>query len=518
MKDLTSSVYTFEDLIKNNFLYVDKTGYIWELIRPGKAMYFMSRPRRFGKSLTVSTLDAIFHGKRELFKGLAIDAKPYDWKAYPVIYLDFADRRADTPQHLEQSLQEALKESSIRLGVTLTTDNAQSQFRELVLAASKSGEVVILIDEYDKPILGNVANPQANEILKLLKGFFSVIKATASLQRFVFMTGVSKFAHVSVFSDLNNLTDITMAAEYATMLGYTQEELEANFRERIEPVAKRQGIAQTDFLDKMKDWYNGYRFHAKSATVYNPVSIAQFFNRQGEFNNYWFSTGTPTFLLELAKKNQFDFERALTQPVSAIAFDSYEVDNIDPLALLLQTGYLTIKSSFSEFNRELYRLGFPNLEVKSAFDTYLLNHYTSISRENIDTTGMELARLVCAGKVDEFMETLKNFFARIPYGIHVKEEKYYQTIFFMVFMMLGIYIEAESQTGDGRIDAVALSGQWLYIFEFKLDKDAETAISQIKTKEYFRKYSKSGKRIVLIGANFDSEKGQITKWISEELI
>lgn len=517
MKDLTSSVYTFEKLIEGNYLYIDKTEYIWKLLNTAYGQYFLSRPRRFGKSLTVSTLEAIFSGKKELFKGLAIYDKPYDWKKYPVIHLDLGDIKSSSPDDLEQGLQQLLSEIANGYGIALTTPNAQSQFRELILVIARDeGQVAILIDEYDKPILGNVANPKVNEILKVLKGFYSVIKGTEPLQRFALLTGVSKFAHVSIFSDLNNLTDITMRAEYATMLGYTQGELEHYFAERIDEVAEKLQMERPQLLHEIKEWYNGYRFHANSATVYNPVSIAQFFSNCGEFNNYWFATGTPTFLLELVKQKQFDFERILKDPVPGIAFDAYEIDRLEPLPLLLQTGYLTIKSTVKEFGQTLYCLGFPNLEVQTAFDTYLLNCYTSLSKTDIESMGLQLARQVGSGNVDGFMKSLQEFFAAIPYGIHVRAEKYYQTIFYMIFLMLGIYIEAESQTNDGRIDAVVSAGDWIYVIEFKLNKTAEEAMAQIQNKEYAVKFQHCGKRIVLIGVNFDFAKGQITDWIKEE--
>lgn len=518
MKDLTSSVYTFSDLIRGNFLYVDKTEYIWEMIRPAKAMYFLSRPRRFGKSLTVSTLEAVFSGERELFKGLAIDTKDYDWKKYPVIHLDFGDIEAGTPKMFNESLSVRLTAIAKKAGIQLKAASAQGQFRELILEISVQEPVVVLIDEYDKPILGNVGNAQVKEIQKVLKDFYSVIKATESRQRFVFMTGVSKFAHVSVFSDLNNLLDISQNPLYATMMGYGQEELETYFADRMERVCKEKDISQEKLLHELKQWYDGYRFHHASASVYNPVSIAQFFQNGGEFNNYWFSTGTPTFLLELAKKTRFDFEKALTEPVSGLAFNSYELDNINTLALLLQTGYLTIKGAVRQFGSMFYYLDFPNLEVKSAFDVYLLGYYTKYNKEDIDELSVKLAQQVRGGDADGFMEILSVFFRKIPYDIHVRDEKYYQTIFFMLFLLIGIHIEAESRTNKGRIDAVASCGDWVYLFEFKLDQKAKIALNQIRGREYFGKYLHSGKQIVMIGVNFDSKTGEITDWQTEKLL
>ncbi len=518
MKKLTSSVYTFKDLIGNNFLYVDKTEYIWSLIEPGKEMYFLSRPRRFGKSLTISTLESVFNGEKELFKGLAIYNKDYDWKKYPIIHIDFADTNADSPTALKEDISERLNDIAEKHKIALTRTSIQARFRQLINKLSTRNPVVILVDEYDKPILGNISNPKIKEILKVLKGFYSVIKATEGKQRFVLLTGVSKFAHVSVFSDLNNLTDITMTADYATLMGYTQDELEEYFGDRIETIARQQSISRQELLNKLKQWYNGYCFEETAETVYNPVSIAQFFNNHGKFNNYWFDTGTPTFLLELAKKAEFDFENALTRPVSGMVFKSYEIEKLDTLALLVQTGYLTIKGTEEKYSRTFYRLGFPNLEVEEAFNTYLLSNYADAPKEAIDDLSVRLADQVESGDVDGFMNLMSGFFKKVPYDIHVDREAYYQTIFFVLFLLIGIHIEAESRTSDGRIDAVACNGDWIYLFEFKLDKSAKTALKQIKDKEYFEKYLHAGKRIMMVGVNFDSKTGKIKSWEKEELV
>ncbi len=517
MKELTSSVYTFEKLINGNFLYIDKTEYIWKLIRPADGMYFMLRPRRFGKSLTVSTLDAIFSGKKELFKGLSIYDKDYDWKKYPIIHLDMGNCGAKTPQELENYIFDMLVGIANEFNLEIRGHSNSKRFEFLIQDLYKQGPVVILVDEYDKSILGNATNPCIREILDVLKSFYSTIKTCEPYERFVFLTGVSKFAHVSVFSDLNNLTDITMTADYACMMGYTQEELEYHFADRLDALEKQLPIPRDEFLEKIRNWYNGYRFHAGAETVYNPVSVAQFFTNDGEFNNYWFATGTPTFLLNLIKKTNYDFESALTHPVSGLAFAAYEVDKIEPLPLLLQTGYLTIKSTFQDFGVTFYNLDFPNFEVRSAFDTYLMNAYTNVSKGEAEGAAINLARLVRSGDVDGFMKSLNTFLAAIPYDIQIEQEKYYQTIFFLLFLLVGVYIEAEARTNNGRIDAVAAYNEWVFIFEFKINQDAEVALSQIREKEYFAKYQHSGKKIILIGANFDTRKRQIDDWKHEEI-
>ncbi|NMA43117.1 MAG: AAA family ATPase, partial [Oligosphaeraceae bacterium] len=374
MKDLTSSVYTFEDLINGHYLYVDKTEYIWNLVRPYKGIYFMSRPRRFGKSLTVSTLKAVFQGKKDLFKGLAIHDKAYDWQEYPVIHLDMANCDARTPLALRKYLVRGLAEqaSSHHVSVAIHEDELAASFESLIraIANAKDSPVVILLDEYDKPILNALMTPEATACRDVLKGFYSTIKKCESLERFVFVTGVTKFSHVSLFSDLNNLSDITMHADYATMLGYTQEEFEKYFAGRLDAAVDKLDVPREQLLAEIKAWYDGYRFEEHAETVYNPVSLAQCFINGCKLSNYWFSTGTPAFLMEVIRKTNFNFERALNEPVMGFAFNAFEIDRIDPLTLLLQTGYLTIKSSSVELGETLYYLDFPNREVKAAFKTY----------------------------------------------------------------------------------------------------------------------------------------------------
>lgn len=515
MKNITSSVYTFEDIVKDDFLYVDKTEFIWNLIRQGKAMYFLSRPRRFGKSLTVSTLKAVFQGKKELFKGLAIYDKPYDWKQYPVIHLDMNGLDFSSVEELESSLCDLVTEAAASHELRLESANAASMFRALINQLAEQEQVVILVDEYDKPILNNLGKPHAQKILDKLKTFYSVIKAFESKERFVFVTGVSKFCHVSLFSDLNNLTDISMHRDYATMFGYTQEEFETYFADRIDSACKQLNMPCEELLPEIKQWYDGYRFHAKAESVYNPVSLAQFFMNDAEFNNYWFSTGTPSFLVELTKKADFNFEKTLSEPVMGLAFNAFEIDKIDPLALLLQTGYLTIKSSFVDLGETLYYLDFPNREVKNAFETYLISDYASIPQETVGANVFKMVKAIKARDINLFMELLKTFFAAVQYDVATDTEGRFQLLFYSVFLLIGVRVEAESRTNNGRIDAVICDGDHVYIFEFKINQTAGIALDQIREKEYFRKYQHSGRKIILVGANFDTVSRQITEWKSE---
>ena len=515
MKDITSYIYNFEELIQGNFLYVDKTEYIWQLVRPSSAGYFLSRPRRFGKSLTLSTLKAVFEGKKELFKGLAIYEKAYDWKPYPVIHLDFANCNIGTADELVDYLTGQLENIAKSYHLQLRGSQLNNCFENLINDIALQGNVVILVDEYDKPILNNIVSPTANEILRVLKGFFSNIKKAENKLRFAFITGVSKFCHVSLFSDLNNLTDISMDSRYAAMLGYTQEELESYFGDRIAALAGEQKLDA--FKAEIKSWYNGYRFHKNSKSVYNPVSLAQFFESGGEFNNYWFATGTPSFLMDLTKKTEFDFRSVIGgDSVPEIAFSAFEIDNIDPLTLLLQTGYLTIKGTEQKFGETWYFLDFPNKEVTTAFSAYILNSYAAKPQTVGVRFAAEFATSLLNNDLKKLRKALEIFFAGIPYDVHKKQESTFQGIFFSLFRLLGVYVEAESTTNDGRIDAVVQTPKAVYIFEFKLDNDP-TALEQIKEKEYFKKYQLDKREIYIVGVNFDSVKGNLVGWEEEKV-
>ncbi len=522
MKELTTSVYNFEDLIQGGFLYVDKTEYIWQLVKPAKEMYFLSRPRRFGKSLTVSTLKAVFEGKKELFKGLAIYDKPYNWEQYPIIHLSFGDYNfvsdpvKELPSYLMAKVQKIAEEHSVHV----SGDMPGLCFGNLVDVLSKKKQVVILVDEYDKPILDNILNPNIKEIQRCLKGFYSVLKDRNSQERLLFVTGVSKFSHVSIFSDLNNLTDITMDARFATMFGYTQEELEANFGDRLAALTSNR--SKDELMQEIKKWYNGYRFEENAQTVYNPVSLAKFFQSNGEFKNYWFKTGTPTFLLDLIMKSKFDFSLSLDKPVSEVFFDAFEVTNLDPMVMLFQTGYLTIDHAeqqqvpFTNKKITKYYLRFPNMEVEESFNGSFLTYCTNVKKQDAQELMLNLVTAVGTGDVDGFMKLFQSIFAGIPYSIHVKDEHYYQTVCYVICDLLKLLVQAEVCTSDGRIDMMVAAGEWTYVIEFKLNKTAEDAIKQIENKDYALTFRKEGHRIMLIGVNFDFNTGNITNWLKEE--
>ncbi|MBQ7650934.1 MAG: ATP-binding protein [Victivallales bacterium] len=513
MKNLTTSIYTFEDLIRGDFLYVDKTEYVWQLIKPAKEMYFLSRPRRFGKSLLLSTLKAIFEGKKELFRGLALYDKPYDWKVHPVIHLRFADYSPmkDTAEKVEGYLLDKVATIAKAHSISLPPGcDSSTAFGKLIDAMGEKEQVVILVDEYDKPILDNIANENVGEILKCLKGFFSVLKDRNELERLLFITGVSKFSHVSLFSELNNLTDITLNPDYAGMLGFTEAEVRDCFADRLAAAASANGVAENELMRHLMEWYDGYRFSKAETHVCNPVSITKFFYNNYGFSNFWDTTGTPSFLLELMRSRSYDHEAALNDWYDESVFAAYELDRLDITGLLWQTGYLTIKEVQSDGFDMQYRLDFPDREVQETFNRRLIEFYAG--EDNSREAWSCARKLMSAIRKDDlsgFMVLFQSFLACIPYDIHLPHEKYYQTIFYIVFRLLGSRVEAESRTNQGRIDAYIRTAKTVYIFEFKLDKNAKEAVGQILDRRYYEKFQGCGLPVRLVGVDFDSSKGRI---------
>ncbi len=506
-KNLTTSVYTFSKIIKNNYLYIDKTKYLYDIVKNPIGIYFLSRPRRFGKSMTLSTFESIFNGDKELFEGLYIYDKPFDWKKYPIIQISLNKMRVKSADELEENLCISLDYIAEDYNVNLKTKKSYQKFEELIRILSKKDHVVILIDEYDKPILDNVNNIKEREGIKdTLKGFYSVIKASERYLRFVFLTGVSKFSRVSVFSDLNNLEDLTMNNKYGTAFGFTQEEVDKYFGESIKKIAGKQNKNFKQLSQTLKDTYNGYRFCEDDKKVYNPVSLTKFVMEE-RIKHYWFETGTPSFLLELMKTNKYDLLRLESLKLNASAFSTYEVERLRVEPLLFQTGYLTIKDYNEKYDE--YTLSYPNLEVKSAFLNYISDYYTPLYKEDVPQYQNELIRAILKNDIDNFFNILKIFFANIEYDLHIDNERYYQTIFYIVFTILGVKISSEVKTNNGRIDAVIETDTHTYIFEFKLFETAKKALEQIEDKKYFEKYLLNKKQIVLIGVGFDKNTRNI---------
>ena len=515
---ITTSNYTFEDTIRGNYLYVDKTPFFHQLIDEEKGFYFLSRPRRFGKSLSVSILKNIFKGNKELFKGLKIYDMPYDWKSYPVINLNISQAPCESARILNEGLCTLLHKSAEENGLELSRQlHSGLLFGELLDKASKLGKVVILIDEYDKPLVENIYATHIEEIRQILENFYINIKASDEHLRFVFMTGVTKFSKVSVFSKLNNLRDLSMSEAYATMYGYTQEEVEHYFGDRIDALADKNKVDRIEYRERIQKWYNGFRFHEDAPTVYNPVSLGMFLNEGGRFNNFWFSTGSPSFIFKVLKRQNIDFFDTLFNPVDSVILDSFDVANMEAAPLLLQTGYLTIDRVEILMNEPVYFLRFPNMEIETAFEKHLVSSMAERSLEVVTSEIKQLQMALVTNNTKDIERILKSHIAAIPYANRSDMEENYQNIIYSVFRLLGAEIHNEVHMNNGRIDAVIVNRDHIYIFEFKMDQPAKIAIDQIKEKGYAIPYLNSGKPITLIGINFSRAVRNIVEWMEEDL-
>ena len=489
---------------------MDKTRQVYELAVGGK-YYFLSRPRRFGKSLLVSTLKELFEGSKELFEGLWIEAH-WDWeKTNPVIYIPFAGLDYKM-KGLYGELQKHIQESAQMHGISLQDDSLKNQFEELLrkLAESK-GQVVLLIDEYDKPIIDYLGEEvaQAKENQQVLKNFYSVIKDSDPYIRMVFITGVSKFSRVSIFSDLNNLYDITLSESYVTMLGYTQEELETFFAEHLKDFCEKKNYSREEALAQIRRWYNGYSWDGE-AFVYNPFSILLFF-KDRKFTNYWFKTATPTFLINLIRKEvYYDFDGV---KVGDAAFDSFDIEHLDVITLLFQTGYLTIKK-YDE-RRELYTLGYPNREVKKSMLEYLVHAFSNTSATQVRAYALDVADALQEEDLEKVRDVFNILLYSLPYQLHQKAEKFYHAIVHLFFTYMGLDVHSEVSTARGRADAIVEFDDKVYCFEFKLDRSAREALEQLKNRGYADKYRSTGKKIILIGVNFSSEKREVDEFAVE---
>lgn len=516
-KLLPIGIPTFRKIIEGDFLYVDKTEMIYELVNNPGGIYFLSRPRRFGKSLLISTLSELFRGNRELFRGLWIDSAAYDWETYPVLHLDFNLYRIHSVAELETSVKYFLNQTATEHGLMLTDTLYFIQFAELIsgLAKKYGKQVVVLIDEYDKPLIDNLTNlEESKHIRDFLKGFYRVLKSMDAQLRFLLLTGISKFSKVGVFSDLNNLFDISMLDRYAALPGITQAEVEHYFAERIETFAAKKSLPHAELLEQIRYWYNGFAFSKATLGTYNPFSLLQLFETES-FSNYWFESGTPTFLVNLIATGKYTVQELTQLKVEEIAFSTYELENLAIVPLLFQTGYLTIKG-YDE-SRRVYTLGHPNFEVENAFQVYLLGAFSQIEPSLSTSYLWQLIDALHEANLTTFFEVLQIFFAQIPYTIQLPREKYYQSIFFLLFKLIGLRAAAEVTTNQGRIDAVVELDNTIYLFEFKLNGSAESALAQIKATHYYQQYQGRNKPLHLVGVNFSTRKRGLSNWKEEIL-
>ncbi len=519
MQKLPIGISSFEVLRTRGFVYVDKTEGIHQLVTEGM-YYFLARPRRFGKSLLVSTLRCLFEGKRELFDGLWIaEEGRWDWTPHPVVVLDFNQVSLDTPENLRLGLHVALQETATSYGLTLATPLLESQFRELLVTlARQAGQpVVVLIDEYDKPLIDHLGKGEAEMAVAranrdILRSFYGVLKGAdvTDVTRFVLLTGVSRFSQMSVFSALNNLHDLSMSTQYATLLGYTPTELAQYFQEHIDHMAKELGWTPSQTLDMLAQHYDGYRFSTRNHTVYNPFSTLHAL-KELELRDYWFATGTPTFLVNLLREKQYPLPELEGLQTTLTVFGVFELERLTPEALLFQTGYLTIR----DVQKRIYTLDYPNQEVKTAFTEALLLAIQDIPRA-MTSHIMRLAEHLAAGDLEAFFTAMTAIFAAIPYDIETKrDEAYFHTIFYLALSATGRPAQSSPLTNRGRIDMAMTLPEYIYIFEFKCGQSAAAALAQIRTQGYAEKYRGLGRPITLVGVNFDAERRNVAEWLAE---
>ena len=510
-------VQTFRDIVEGGYLYIDKTGIVHDLAETYKYV-FLSRPRRFGKSLLSSTFHSYFAGEKELFEGLEAGLLKKEWTRHPVFHFDMSTAKHLNEEQLQRTLSYKLSEYEDELSVDhgIAEDDINARFERLVKAAVRktSEKAVIIIDEYDAPLL-DVMNDKERlaPMRQIMRNFYSPIKSLDPYLRFVFITGINKFAQLSIFSELNNLQNISMMPRYSSICGITQSELERDMKEPVRDLAYNLGITYEEALKQLKHNYDGYHFCHGSEDIYNPFSLIKCLDAQ-EFGSYWFETGTPTFLVEWLMRSQID-EAGLDRMtyIPAAAFDISPELSDSPLPVLYQTGYLTIRGYDSR--TRLYTLGYPNEEVRIGFSQCLLAGY------NRDTSAgsVFVARFFTAmdnGDVNSALELLQSFMAGIPYDLENKTEKHYQTIIYLVFSLLGYYTQTEVKSAVGRADAVCRTKDCKYVFEFKVDGSAEDALRQIDDKGYMIPYKKVG-RCVKVGVNISSATRTLDSWkVSEE--
>lgn len=508
-------IQDFESLRKNGYLYVDKTALIHRLVRTGR-YYFLSRPRRFGKSLLISTLEAYFQGKRELFDGLAMEQLEEKWNVCPVLHLDLNIGKNETSEELDAILNKALLKWEAIYGTGEGETTLALRFDGIIERAhEQTGQpVVVLVDEYDKPMLQSIGNKELQKAYRsTLKPFYGVLKTRDRDMQFALFTGVTKFGKVSVFSDLNNLNDISMDNDFVDLCGISEAELHRYFETGIHQLAAAQGMSYEAACAELKERYDGYHFEWNTQGIYNPFSLLNtFFKRK--FGNYWFETGTPTYLVELLQNARYNLHCLDGERTTAEVLDSIYTDEGDPIPVIYQRGYLTIKDYNPEFGT--YTLGFPNREVEQGFVKFLVPFYTGVSKRE---TGFEIEKFVDevrSGNPDAFLRRLMSFMADTPYELIRDLELHYQNVLFIVFKLIGLYTQVEYHTSRGRVDLVVQTDRFIYVMEFKLDGSAEEALRQIAEKHYADAFAADPRHVFCIGVNFSSTERNIERWIVEE--
>ena len=511
-------IQTFSEIRTNDNLYIDKTAYIYRMANSDGKFIFLSRPRRFGKSLLVSTLQSYFEGRKELFKGLAIDKLENDWTEYPVLHFDLSGGKHQEEDQLNRYLDYILKENERRFGIECDAVDANVRLANLISSVyNKTGkQVVVLIDEYDAPLLDVVHQDERLESLRyLMRNFYSPLKQCEPMLRFVFMTGITKFSQLSIFSELNNITNISMNREYAGICGITKEELLTQMSDDIDELAKSLGSTRETAIEELKMNYDGYHFSAQSSDIFNPFSLLNCFANQ-DFGSYWFASGTPTYLINMMRKFHVLPATLGKMYAKSSAFDAPTENMTAITPLLYQSGYLTIKDY--DKTSKLYTLDLPNKEIKvGLFESLLPNYLEGMFAQNGDVTIAQMSVLIRQDDMDGALQLLQTFLGTVPYCNVTNHEGHYQQMLFIIFSLLtGYVVDVEVHTPNGRVDVVMLTTSRLYIIELKLNRDAQTALQQINLKNYAQRFALCGKPIVKVGINFDSAQGNIENWMIEE--
>ena len=505
-------IQSFSEIRQNGYVYVDKTALMYKLLSEGK-YYFLSRPRRFGKSLLISTLEAYFLGKKELFEGLAVAEIEKDWVEYPVLHLDLNTEKYDSQEVLFYKLSGALDSWEKEYGRNESEKSLPTRFEGIIRRAKeKTGRnVVILVDEYDKPMLQAIGNDELQKAYRdTLKSFYGALKSQDACIKFALLTGVTKFGKVSVFSDLNNLNDISMDHRYYDICGISEEELHRYFDSEIKGLAQANNQTPEQAYEQLRVDYDGYHFTYDTPGMYNPFSILNTLSKQ-RYGSYWFETGTPTFLVELLQKADYNLEQMAGMEADTDMLGSIFNDD-NPIPVIYQSGYLTIKDYDREF--ELYKLGFPNREVENGFMKFLLPFYTAKRNSSSSFEIGQFVKDIKSGNAEGFMQRLQSFFAGAKFDQIARDtENWFQNVVFIVTTLCGLYIEAEHQTSNGRIDLVLKTDKYIYVMELKYDGTAEEAMQQIDDKGYSLPWQSDGRTVIKVGANFSSQLRRLDGWV-----
>ncbi len=506
----------FKTLREREAVYIDKTSFIEKIVVSKSQYFFLARPRRFGKSLFLSTLRYFFEGQRNLFKGLYIDSSDWDWEPYPVLHLDLNTDRFAEPGMLEGVFDRLFRNWEEKYGVEVQDSNYSQRFSTIIKTAHlKTGkQVVILVDEYDKPLVGNLDNDENFEHYRAkLASIYSNFKSSAEHIRLVFLTGISRFSKLSVFSDLNNLKDITFTDEFADICGITEKELLDNFQPGIERLASKR---RTDFdgaCRLLKQNYDGYRFAPEGSDIYNPWSVLNSMD-ESRIGNYWMGTGTPTVIAKALYNADVDIEEVLNAKWDFSSLAGLDLRNADPTALLYQTGYLTIADYDSDYDE--VRLKVPNNEVRKGLFNHLVPLYVKGKAGWAETVVDKIRRAIRDGEPEKMMKELDAYFAGIPYDLKMDNENNFHNAIYILLTLIGIDAKVEVHTSDGRIDLLIETSKYVYIIELKYDSTPEEALNQINEKEYARKFATDSRKLFKIGVNFSSEKRRIEGWEIEK--